>query len=395
MKRGFISLFFLFLLAVNTYAIGISPSSTVLNFEPNYKTTFTFYASNNRDSNVTVQPYVKGDLEKYIQILDPDPVIVVPRGYMEFEIELNLPPTLNRPGIHKTFIGIAEIQSGKNPGSGAIVAYTSAEAILDVKAPYPDKYATADLIAENVNLGEIANFKINVENLGEKTINSTRGTVTIEEGDKIIKQLKTNFLAVATKQIITLPLKVETEDMKGGEYKVITVVDYDGLKATDEDSFRVGELFVNLTNYSNYFETNSINRWDFFVQNRWNKLINSLYIDVRLLQNGEELNIDVKTPTIGLPPWEYNRLVGYWDTSGLAPGEYDAKIRLNYDNKTSDNLVKIRIGRQKTKLEKQIPLLIEKIGLYILILIIISLVLITDVLWLFWASKHRKKDENK
>lgn len=385
----------LVLVPITVQAIGITPSSITLNFEPNYETTLTFYASNNRDANTTLEPYFGGDLEKYIKILNPKPVNIPPGGYAEFKIRLRLPSALNTPGLHRTYIGVTEKPSDNPTGAGAVVAYTSAEALLDVKSPYPNKYATADLIVENVNVGETARFKINVENLGEKTINSAHGIITIEEGDKLIKQLTTIYSTVPTKEIVTLPVKVETKDMKPGEYKVSTVVDYDGLKATDEDSFLLGDLYVNLTNYTRSFEVNKINRWEMSVQNRWNKPIKSVYAEAKILQNGEEISIGARTPPISLSPWENNRLDAYWDTSGFAVGEYDAKITLFYEDKKTENLIKINIMKSAKPLLLQIPWLHSKISLEISLLLIILLVILVDLMWLALVIKRRKKDDKK
>lgn len=395
MKRGILVLLLFSLLAVNTSAIGISPSIITLNFEPNYETILTFYASNNRDANTTIEPYFGGDLGKYIKILNPKPINVPPGGYAEFKFRLRLPSALNTPGLHRTYIGVTERPSENPTGAGAIVAYTSAEALLDVKSPYPNKYATADLIVENVNVGETAKFKINVENLGEKTINSAHGIITIEEGDQLIKQLTTVYSTVPTKETVTIPVKVETKDMKPGEYKVSTVVDYDGLKATDEDSFLLGDLYVNLTNYTRSFEVNKINRWEMQVQNRWNKPIKSVYAEAKILQNGEEISIGARTPSISLIPWASDRLDAYWDTSGFAVGEYDAKITLFYEDKKTENLIKINIIKSSKPLLLQVPWLHSKISLEISLLLIIILVILVDLMWLAVFVKRRKKDDKK
>ncbi|MDP4012268.1 MAG: CARDB domain-containing protein [Candidatus Nanoarchaeia archaeon] len=390
MKKSLIFLLISLILIPTVQSIGITPSKVTMNFEPEYRGTLIFYGMNNRDHEIIMQPFIGGELEKYMKIENPEPVKVSPKGFAEFKVSVSLPSALTTPGIVKTYFGVSEIPI-EDLGSGVIAAYTSVEAIIEIKVPYPGKYAEADLIVEDVGLGEYANFKINIANLGEQAISNAQGTIVIEESNTLVKELKTDSISLASKESSTIPIKIKTSDMEGGEYGVTAIIDYDGLKATDKEIWRVGYLFVNLTNYTKEFVVDKINRWDIYVQSRWNQPIESFYAEAKLIQDGNEIDISAKTPTISLGSWESTRLVAYWDTSGLALGNYDAKINFYYKDEVSENQVKIKITKPRNKFDLRIPLL-QNISSQMLLLIIIAIIVILDLIWLIWISKKKKKN---
>ncbi len=392
MKKRILILLILFCLAsVNVYAIGITPSSIELDFKPNYREIFTFYATNNRDGRTIIEPYFGGDLEKYMRIINKTPVELEPGDYMSFQVELRLPSTLNKPGLLKTYIGVTE-KTGPDSGHGAINALTAVESILTVKVPYPGKFAEADLVVDNVNLGETPKFKVNVENKGKETISFISGIIRIEDDAELVKELEINAArGLISQKRISIPVRFDAKDVKPGEYKATAIVDYDGFKAVDEEIWRLGDLFVNLTNYTREFEINKINRWEIYVQNRWNKPMKSVFAEAKIIQGGEQISIGARTPTLSLGPWQQDRLVAYWDTSGFVVGEYDAKITLFYENNKSENVIKINIIKPK-KLQLQLPLIIKNVGLQAALLAIVSLVVLLDIIWLILVS--RKKDKN-
>ena len=55
---------------IEVEAIGISPASITLNFEPQLRATYTFYAYNSKEEPIYIVPSVSGDLEKYIKLVN-------------------------------------------------------------------------------------------------------------------------------------------------------------------------------------------------------------------------------------------------------------------------------------------------------------------------------------
>jgi len=393
MKRVFILLIVLLTSIISINAIGITPSRTIINFEPNFRNIYSVHAHNNLGETVLVSAGVGGDLAEYIEVLDIKEVEVDPGKSAEFKFLVSLPPAITEPGTHKAFITVHEELI--DPPEGYFLATGRVSSVIEIKVPFPGKYAKLDLIVPNVDVGEKARFKLNIENLGEKDIQKLYGTVSIQEGDKVIKRETTGTIGLKSKKSAELYTTMNTSGMHGGNYNAIAILDYDGNKATDEEIFRLGDLDVNLTNYTREFEVNKINRWDIWFESRWNKPIEGLYAQAKILQDGKEIDIFVRTPTINLGPWQETRAVAYWDTSGFGLGEYDANIILHYNNKTEDNLVKIKIVKPKSKFQLQIPLIFEQVGIEIVILIVIAIVILLDIIWLMWVYKSKKKKEKK
>lgn len=393
-KKQVIIIFLLMLVClIKVEAIGISPASITLNFEPNLRTTYTFYASNNKYEAIYIVPSVYGDLEKYIKLVNNSPKLVNPGESAEFKVVINLPSAINTPGLRKSYLSVSESFLDKQGGGNAIFAITSVSASIDIKVPYPGKYATVDLITPNVDVGEPAKFKMYVENFGKQHIAKAKGELTIQDVDKVIKKVYTESVSIEPKTTEILTLYLDTSNIPSGDYQAIAVVDYDGFKAADQENFRLGDLYVNLTDYTKEFELNEINRWDIFVESRWNKQITNLYAEAKIVQDEQEIDINTKTPSINLEPWETTRLNAFWDTSGFAAGEYDAKLIFHYNDKIQEYPIKIKI--LKPKISTQLPLLVDKIGLKLFLLLIIVIILVIDLVWLIVVSRKIRKNEKK
>lgn len=389
-KIGFIFSLFMLICLVEVDAIGISPASITLNFESNLVNTYTFYAHNNKEETIFITPTIYGDLEKYIKLVNNSPKLVKPGESAEFQILINLPSAINIPGISRSYLSVSESAPDGLNGN-ALYSISSVSASIDVKVPYPGKYAIISLITPNVDVGEIAEFKINVENVGEQYISKAKGELKIQDGDRIIKQLYTDSISMEPKTTATLITSLDTKNIPSGDYQAIAILDYDGLKTADQENFRLGDLYINLTNYTREFEFNKINRWDIFIESRWNKQIKALHAEVKIIQEGKEIDIDAKTPSINLEPWQTTRLNAFWDTSGFAIGEYEAKLIFYYEGRVQENPIKIMII--KPSIIKQFPLLINKIGLKTIILLIILLVVILDLIWLLMSRKKKQNEK--
>ena len=118
---------------IKVEAIGITPASITLNFEPNQKTAHTFYASNNRGEPIYIVPSVYGDLEKYIKIVNNSPKLVNPGESAEFNIEINLPSAVNIPGLRKSYFSVSESFLDGQTGGNAIYAVGSVSASINIK----------------------------------------------------------------------------------------------------------------------------------------------------------------------------------------------------------------------------------------------------------------------
>src|SRR5262245_54828317 len=97
--RGIVfAVIFVFLLSAASGAIGVSPGSYKLDFEPGYKNKFDFNFLT--DEGVGLEVYLLGDLAPYAKLskthLDNSGTITV---------TLALPQEIDVPGNHRLFVG--------------------------------------------------------------------------------------------------------------------------------------------------------------------------------------------------------------------------------------------------------------------------------------------------
>ena len=81
-----------------------------------------------------------------------------------------------------------------------------------------------------------------------------------------------------------------------------------------------------------------------------------------------------KTVSVETNPWEIKNITGYFDTTGLEPKRYTAKILISYDGKTTSKLVAIYINKP----------LVKTYQTYIIIAIITILIVISAFIFLIW-----------
>jgi len=119
------------------------------------------------------------------------------------------------------------------------------------------------------------------------------------------------------------------------------VVDY-GKKIEIEELFRVGYLFVNITDYSYEFESGKINEFNVEVENLWNQKLEDVYAEVSVTDQGKILD-EIKTFSIDLKPWQKTNLTGFFDATSITEGRYIANIRVFYPGESNYKLVAIYV----------------------------------------------------
>ncbi|MEM5808209.1 MAG: hypothetical protein QW818_03700, partial [Candidatus Aenigmatarchaeota archaeon] len=166
MRFAFILFLISLLLVQNVYAIGISPASMFINFEPNLKKTITYMVINNQNKEIQVNMYVTGELKDYIKLTKTTDILKAGE-VKSFTFEISLPDKLDKPGDHEARIGAIESIPATAGEGATVAARTAVESIFIVRVPYPGKYIQVKLDAKDVNLGQIATFILAISNLGE------------------------------------------------------------------------------------------------------------------------------------------------------------------------------------------------------------------------------------
>ena len=340
-KRGIgiiliILFFFILINTSNVSAIGISGLRLVENFdfEPNLERTFEYRIGTNAGKGMNYQIYVKdmkGNIAKYISLSDELVYIEEATGY-DFTAHMKLPQSLDA-GMHTAYICVLE---GETRGEGGNIGVkTEVCAIINVKVLYPGKY----LIIKNFDIN-VANkqvgFTLEVENWGTDKISSAKTIIDIYEANKTDKvdSVSSNEESIASNSGTPFYSSLDATRFKVGDYDAKATVLYDGQEEKTEKTFKLGEFELKLVNYTREFETGKVNQMEIEVESIWNQKIENIYAEAVISGGGSTIQT-IKTPPADIEAWERIKLVGYFDTTNVQPGEYNSHFTIFYSGKTS------------------------------------------------------------
>ncbi len=339
MKRGIFVFILLFILALFILAfsqsasafLGISPAKQTANFIPGEELEYKF--------NVVASPETRIELyarEEFSELVRFDKKVLVGGG--SFTVRFKLPMQIEKPGAHRLIIGAREVIDEEVGGLGTAVAV---QAPIFIIVPYPGKYATVSIIASNVNVGEKLQFQVMVSSMGKEPITALT-SINIYSGDKKVETLDLGAKYIESQSSATFRKSVNA-DYKPGEYEAVATVQYDGQTANASLKFKVGYLFVNITDYTREIVKEGIQQFKINVQSLWNNPIANVYGIVDIIKNGSNIS-SFSTPSIKLEPWETNALTGYLETEKLETEYYGLKVRVDYEDKFTEIEGKLKVS---------------------------------------------------
>ena len=333
-KRWFASLFmnlkflvlFCFLFFVSSVsALGITPAIKNINFEPLGEVNITFYvldASENEFYDVVIRG---GDLTEYSSI-NTDTV----RGNGAFVLTIRFPEKIEQPGEHAVSVSIKERASE----SSFIQTIVEVGATIKAFVPYPGIYGDLTLNILDGNVDEKIPVELYVINRGNNPLEIKKVYVDFISSDHTLSK-SLNFTPY------TIPVfgdryfrkYLDTSGMKPGNYIGRARVDYSDLTREVNKSFRIGSLFVNITNFTNLIVGKGIQKFHVSVENGWNSPILGIYVDVSINNDLNESRT-FRTPSIDLNPWEEKTIESYFDADGMTGG-YNVTLNASYGGRNT------------------------------------------------------------
>ncbi len=367
MKRGLI---LLLLLIPLVQAVGVTPSSENLNFKPNLlkEFHFNFFPTS---SNTDIKIALSGDLSQYATI-DKDFL----RGGGIVTVKISLPKNLD-PGQH--YINVRGIENISN--TQGISAGTAVSVPIRIFVPYEGKYIEASLEIPNLNVNELGTIKINIKNIGTKAISNLYAKILISDYEKEVKTLETERVPLLQEESKTIESKFSTNNLKQGNYKAIATIFFDNQQEVLEKEFLIGELIVNILNFTETAIEREINKFYITIESKWNNKIENIYADIFLL-SGNNVLLETKTLQNSLEPWELKTIDTFLDLSTIIAGNYDIKIILNYNNQQSTKAGKLKVIKS------------PKLSYIEIILTSIIIVLVSSIIWYYLIRKTEKNRKN-
>jgi hypothetical protein len=326
MKKLVFFVLFVFMISLASAALGINPAKHVIDFKPGMELEFDFKIAS--EAGQVIELYSAGEFAELVEF-DKKKLI----GSGVFSVNIKLPDKIEKPGEHRILIGARE----KIEEQSEVVASSIAvQAPIVIKVPYPGKYAEIDFKAGDVNLGEMVSFEIKVFSLGHEPITAT-ASIDVEKDDEKIDSFSLGVKTINNQESDFFKYSVNSSRYGSGDYKAAASVVYETGKAIANTNFRVGRLFINITDYTREIIKGGIKPFQIFVQSMWNNLIEDVSGEV-FIKDGDKNITGFLTPSIRLPGWQRKELKGFVDTDELGIGNYDLEIKVNYyDNFTLIN----------------------------------------------------------
>jgi hypothetical protein len=385
MKR--LLLFSFVLIVLSSYAmagsVGISPAYYVEHFEPNLEKTYSFRAFNpNLDAGISI--FLEGSLAQYANLSSDYVDKTSP-----FTVHLKLPENLSKPGSHILYVAIRE---AKNDSSGgAIGGLASIRAPIKILVPYPGQYVESELKVGNINEGELAEYDLEIQNLGDE---DTILDVFIEvfsvgkSGNRVLMD-RVDDVIIKTKNSVTVSDTLATSNFEAGDYYVQATITYSNKTEVVSDNFRIGEFLVDIVDYDYMFDAGRINQFDITIENRWNTRIDSVYADVTITDEGKVVST-FRTVSVDTSPWEVKEMTGFFDATDMEVGRYLANMRVNYGDSSTRKLVAIYIEDPPKERNYLIYALIA-VGVLSLVMFIGFAILISKLKRLKLEAKNGRK----
>ncbi|MDD5253637.1 MAG: hypothetical protein PHG05_00855 [Candidatus Nanoarchaeia archaeon] len=395
-KKIAMILIIIFIFSIQVKAIGITPGKSTIDFESNKKETVNFKVLNNEKKDMQVVLYVeKSDLSDIVTMYDSLVSLSSSEDSKDFKFDVNLPAQIEEPGTHQIKIIALEIPS-TSQGEAFVGATAAVASILEIRVPYPGKYAKINLEVSDAQVGDYVNFIIPISNFGTEKINRAKASIDIlGPTNEKIATITTNEIAIDSKdkREVTAQWKA---DVNPGAYHAVATLTYDDKYARAEKTFYVGNLFIDIINIeSTNFQLGQIAKFTITAENKWNDKVNDVYAQVVITdENGNEAG-NFKSANVNFESLSKQELTAYWDTEFVKEGTYDAKVILNYQGKTTEKNLKayITLGSIRfSNLGTGQAVASTGLGKNTILTVLVLILIIINIAW-FVYFKRRNKEE--
>lgn len=357
-KRFVLVLVFVFCIS-SVSSLGISPAIKNINFESGKQTNITFYvldAVEGVEYDVNIRG---GYLAQYSTIST-----TVVKGSGSFILSITFPERIDVPGEHTVSVSVKERPSE----TSFINTLVEVGSIIKTFVPYPGYYGDLSLNIPDVNANDQIPVELYVINRGDNSLE--------------IKEVYVDFVSsrgIVAKRVdftpVTIPVSgdryfrkyADTSGIEPGNYIATGRISYRDITREINRSFRVGSLFVNITNYTQSIRGDGIQKFYVTLESRWNSPIYGAYVDVNLT-NGLYSTI-FRTPSIDILPWEQKTIESYLDVENL-DGYYDLYFNASYHGQSTLATGRLYIGDNYTLIIYSVSALVALlffIALYIIL----------------------------
>ncbi len=317
MKKTII-LFSVLLLSPNlSLAIGISPSTTSIEYYPGLEFSGIFHVVNSGSEPVNVSLYASGELSQYVSI-SSQKYAFSPSKRKMFRYNISLPKEV-LPGKKTIRVGAVETP----PSTAGIFAVAGSEMLLQFFVPYPPRYVEVTLDYSEEKL------TINFYSRGNESAVMSGNLILKDYYNKTVRDynIEKRFLDPEKSDSIEIPVS----ELPKGSYSAEANVFFEDGNSSAKGAFNVGYPTAEITGLSyGWTKRGERAKINVTASNLFNGKTLKVYAATLILDRLEESN------KVSLEPLENRTFLMDIDTSELRPGTYKVNITLNYENKKSE-----------------------------------------------------------
>lgn len=322
-------------LMYSSHALGITPSRKVVDFTSDVQQEFSFDVVNSENKDIDLAIYSRGDFADYVLIEDNSIHLSAEQERTTLSYKVILPYSLRKPGYNLIEVVVEEkpSDSAKQTTIGGKVALVHQ---LILKSPYVGSFLTSRLTVNNPDFDQNVEFTFALFNEGSKDIGKI--DVVVDVTDSNLQSIATDhyeFGSLSTGEN-KKETKVFSQKLLPGKYRVKATLTYENKIIVSDADFIVGSPVITIDAISSSnFRLGNINKMDVFVYNTWSEEIKNVFAEVCIKDSNRMYDV-FKTISADVPSFSGNTLFGYWDTSNMLIGKYQAIVALKYNGKTTE-----------------------------------------------------------
>lgn len=375
-KKMILPLAMLLLSLALANALGVSPAFKTIYFIPNTTINLDFEIINSEGNSFEAALEGYGDIQEQIFFENQKIQISADDYNIPFRLMLKLPYEM-QPGI---LTGGIKITPLLEPDAGqALAAYVAPQIPIKIKVPYPHKYADISALFLSVDEGTPLPIYVEFDNMGSADIDNAGAVIEIYDPRGLLLSNISAPNVSVTKKSLGKTQAQPAPLLQKGLYTAIVKAYYDGNEKIIAPNFTVGEPLIRVQELmAKNLIKNEINRVSFRVRSEWNA---ELSVSGFLELDGKKQEF----PNFNIDKEQEKEIIGFFDTTGFADGDYVIKISLAYASQIRTESFPVSIGERVSKPVAFLTLPVI-IMLSILILIIIGIIIVLLI--------NKKKKEN-
>ncbi len=369
MKRSFFLIMFTMLfLSTTVMALGIVPGKIIIPFSPLREEAFTFEVFGPKSVKaetdcidiITINRTIKASGDNRAKVL----------------AHVKLPERME-PGSTRCGIKISEFaEEGQQLGVAVNII-----GVIQIDVPFPGRYAILNLNAENAMPDQDLRVSATITNLGTDELDAQADIIIKDYKNDTVKLKKTDSHRLQSKESREFYIVLKAGTLESGKYMAKAIYDYGAGITSGEKPFIIGQLNLELNNYTKELKSESISPFSVTVSSLWGNPLENVFAEINLFDKDGIVLLNGKTPSTTIGPYSTEIIDSFLDTNQIGPGNYSGEIILHSRDKDFSNKVEFIV------MEKKSLILPTFYATPYAFLLIILAIIVTDIVYMRMLKK--------